>query len=759
MDSTNEEKHISFEDNPQLVLAERYIQQTNKNIFLTGKAGTGKTTFLKHLCETITKRFVVLAPTGVSALNAGGVTIHSFFQLPLHLYIPNTVPQTRRFSKAKINLIRSIDLIIIDEISMVRCDILDEMDYLLRRFRYNAFNKPFGGVQLLLIGDLSQLPPIYNESELAIVSQYYPNFYFFNSLALQKSNYITINLQHIYRQRDRKFIEILNAIRDNHLTQQIIDNLNARYIPKILETNKENYIVLCSHNYQANEINDTKLDALKTEERVYKAEITGDFSEKSYPNSTELRLKIDAQVMFLKNDRPQNEEIYIETESAKETKHYKTRRYYNGKIGIVKELKDDYIVVKCPEDENDIIVERYVWEDIRYTLDKETNAIQQEVIGTFSQFPLRLAWAVTIHKSQGLTFDNVIINCNRAFSHGQVYVALSRCRSLEGIYLTEKFNNRSVIFDNAIVSFNNEQAKNLPNENTLHDATDKFLIDNLISIFDFTILSNEISKLEKINNETISKVFPKRSKRISDSIKIYKSDIKEVASKYIIWLQDKEKENTPNNRVVKICINRSIRAKNYFLEHIQIVNDFIVEIPKIELDNEDVNIELVETIASIAIEKEIKYRLLECIDNDFDSLSFLNTKNNIILRSEKLDFLSIRRKKDTSYQDSNKSEETTNTASDELKYPNRDKDKQDTADDDDITDKKLFEVLRSWRKEEAMENKLPPYCIISQKGLIALSNYKPQTEKEFVKLKGLGKKTFDNYGEKILEIIKQYTDN
>ncbi len=756
MDSMNKEKKVSFEDNLQLVLAEKYIRQTNKNIFLTGKAGTGKTTFLKHLCETISKRFVVLAPTGVAALQAGGVTIHSFFQLPLHIYIPKTIPQTRRFSKAKINLIRSIDLIIIDEISMVRCDILDEVDCLLRRFRYNERNKPFGGVQLLMIGDLSQLPPIYNESELEMVSKYYPNFYFFNSLALKQSNYITISLQHIYRQKDEKFINILNAVRDGWVTQTIVDELNARYVPKILEANNENYIVLCSHNYQADKINDSRLDALDTEEKSYKAEITGDFSESCTPNSQELRLKVDSQVMFLKNDYSKTEEKRIKTESGVEVQHYETRRYYNGKIGVVKELGADYVVVRCPGDEEDILVERYVWEDVRYTLDKETNAIKQEVIGTFSQFPLRLAWAVTIHKSQGLTFDNVIIMSNRAFSHGQVYVALSRCRSLEGIYLTEKFDCKSVIFDSAITSFNNEQSKNPPTEVTLHEAEDKFLIDNLISIFDFTILFDEIQKIEKINNESISKVFPVRSKKIFDFINTYKIEIRDVAAKYIVWLQDKERENNPNNRVVEACVNRSIRAKGYFLEHIQKVNDLIFEILGIELDNEDIDTELKDALLLASVEKETKYRLLESIDSNFNSLSFLSVKNNIVVQGTNLPLSSITGDNETDTLSTDRDTRSLSTIGKKLKSATKD---SQVTDEDDIKDMQLFEILRSWRKEEAKEKKIPAYCIISQKGLVALTNYKPKTEKEFVKLKGLGKKTFDNYGEKILEIIQQYTEN
>ena len=715
---------MSFTENPELSLARQYIEQTNQNLFLTGKAGTGKTTFLRNLTKTTSKRFVVLAPTGVAALQAGGVTLHSFFQLPFHVYLPGSVPKTRRFRKTKINLIRSLDLIIIDEISMVRADILDEIDYLLRRFRYNSYNKPFGGVQMLMIGDLSQLPPIISEEESMMLAPYYNSFYFFGSHALQKSNYITITLQHIYRQRDEKFINILNAVRDNHITPAIIENLNARYKPDIANNVPDGFIVLCTHNNQADTINISKLEALQTKEKTYSAEIDGDFPENIFPNSEELTLKVDSQVMFLKND-------YSPQENGK-------KRYYNGKIGRIKKLENDYIVVACDGDEQDITVEKFSWENVRYTIDKDTKAITEEVIGTFKQFPLRLAWAVTIHKSQGLTFDNVVINSNKAFSHGQVYVALSRCRTLDGVVLTDKFDSSSVILDNNISRFNYEKSLNPPNETTLHIAEQEFLIENIKEAFDFSQLNVNLSKLEKLTKESIKNVFPRKADRTLSIIETYKSEIGEVASKFLTFISNVVASNANENEKITKILKRSCDGKTYFLEKLDAINNLLFDLLDVELDNGDDNDELQELIITVAIEKEIKFRLLTYISQNFETKSYLKLRNTILAEGNSLELTSISNKKSSKTENKSKKSKS-----------------ERGVVEDDVKDKRLFEILRSWRREKAQEMNLPAYFILSQKGLISLANEKPLTKQEFIALKGLGKKTFDNYGEEILQMIKE----
>ncbi|HNV52990.1 MAG TPA: AAA family ATPase, partial [Tenuifilaceae bacterium] len=391
---------MEYIENLQLKQAFDFIQYTGKNIFLTGKAGTGKTTFLKHIKEVSPKRMIVVAPTGVAAINAGGVTIHSFFQMPFGPHIPVTnsqfnpfdeEPQTasrngvQKFSREKINIIKSLDLLVIDEISMVRADLLDGIDEVLRRYRNHS--KPFGGIQLLMIGDIQQLAPIAKDDEWEILKRYYDTVYFFSSKALRQTAYISIELKHIFRQSDREFIDILNKVRDNRIDNETLNILNKRYIPNINKDDNDGYITLTTHNHQSQRINDSKLQKLKSKLHTFKAVVKGEFPEYSYPTDYELQLKVGAQVMFVKND------------SSFE------KLYYNGKIGTIVDIDDDLIHVKCEGDSNDIAVTMVEWQNYKYTINDETSEISETVIGSFIQYPLKLAWAITIHKSQGLTFE------------------------------------------------------------------------------------------------------------------------------------------------------------------------------------------------------------------------------------------------------------------------------------------------------------------------------------------------------------------
>ncbi len=402
--------------NKELELAWDFVTNTNRSIFLTGKAGTGKTTFLHRLKKDTLKRLVVVAPTGVAAINAKGITIHSFFQMPFGPILPdtdldNTTSFNKKFSKTKINIIKSMDLLVIDEISMVRADLLDGIDKTLRRFRNR--NKVFGGVQVLMIGDLQQLSPVIRDNEWDLLKHVYSNGFFFSSQAFQECHAITIELKHIYRQENPKFIEILNEIRNNVLSVAAAEELNKRFIPNFTPEPDAGYISLTTHNNKAEATNKTELDKLTTKEFIYNAKVEGKFPEFSYPNSESLKLKVGAQVMFIKNDTCAD------------------KRYFNGKIGKVIHLERDEVVVHCPDDDFNINTTPEVWENINYTLDAKTNAITEDKIGAFTQIPLRLAWSITIHKSQGLTFERAIIDAESAFAHGQTYVALSRCKSLE----------------------------------------------------------------------------------------------------------------------------------------------------------------------------------------------------------------------------------------------------------------------------------------------------------------------------------------
>ena len=423
-----------MERNAELRTAWEFVENTGRSIFLTGKAGTGKTTFLKTVVAQSRKRSVVVAPTGVAAINAGGVTIHSFFQLPLSPYVPGTqIKDKFDFSKQKRKIIASLDLLIIDEISMVRSDLLDAIDSVLRRYRDHFL--PFGGVQLLMIGDLGQLTPVVTPEDEKLLKAHYDTPYFFGSKALAQTDYVTIQLEQVYRQQDAQFVDILNHVREGQPSPQDLERLNSRCQPAFIPQPEDGYIRLTTHNQLANFYNESELQKLPGKAFRYGAEIKGTFPDYSYPTAETLLLKVGAQVMFVKNDPT--------------GKH----RYYNGRIGTVTYVDQKQILVRCQGDEQAIDVEPLEWENARYTLNPQTREIQTDVQGTFRQYPLRLAWAITIHKSQGLTFDRAIIDANQSFAPGQVYVALSRCRTLEGLVLAAPIELRAIINDERVDSY------------------------------------------------------------------------------------------------------------------------------------------------------------------------------------------------------------------------------------------------------------------------------------------------------------------
>ena len=460
-----------MEKNIELQNAWDFVEHTGISIFLTGKAGTGKTTFLRAIKQHSTKRMVVVAPTGVAAINAGGVTIHSFFQLPLSPFVPESMVKPRfEYSKQKRKIMRTLDLLVIDEISMVRADILDAIDSVLRRFREH--DKPFGGVQLLMIGDLQQLTPVVKSEEEELLSRYYNTPYFFDSKALQSIQYVTIELTKVFRQQDETFINILNHFRDGNVTDEDFKTLNKRYQLNFKPEEGSDYIHLTTHNRIADNLNNKQLRQIESEEFRFCAQTEGQFPDNSYPADYELTLKCGAQVMFIHNDR--------------------FERYYNGKIGRITYIDEEKIMVACAGDDEAIEVEPQTWENTRYTLNEQTKQIEGEVLGTFTQYPLRLAWAITIHKSQGLTFEHAIIDAQQAFASGQVYVALSRCRSLEGLVLASPLNQNAVINDARVDSYiaqqNMRAAESIRNLPLLKEEYYRMLI---MELFNF----NEISTL------------------------------------------------------------------------------------------------------------------------------------------------------------------------------------------------------------------------------------------------------------------------
>lgn len=464
-----------MEGNIELNTAWEFVEKTGKSVFLTGKAGTGKTTFLKRVVEESKKKVVVVAPTGIAAINAGGVTIHSFFQLPLHPFIPGMKIESKfAFSKEKRSIIKTIDILIIDEISMVRSDLLDAIDSVLRRFRNR--HKPFGGVQLLMIGDLQQLSPVVTDEDVQFLSQYYPSPYFFGSHALARTDYVTIELKEVYRQQDAVFISMLNAVRGGHPSIEVIRALNSRYCPGFVPPPDEGYIRLTTHNHIADEYNSRQLSLIDDQAHSFEAEVSGNFPESSYPVDFRLELKAGAQVMFVKND-PSSD-----------------KRYYNGKIGIVADFYEEYIMVQCPGEDEKIAVEPLEWENSRYVINEQTQDMESEVIGIFRQYPLRLAWAITIHKSQGLTFDKAIIDAASAFASGQVYVALSRCRTLEGMVLATPLRQDAVITDLRVEDYiEGQEAAAVRSLSRLDSIKEEYYKELLGELFDF----NELASLQK----------------------------------------------------------------------------------------------------------------------------------------------------------------------------------------------------------------------------------------------------------------------
>lgn len=421
--------------NFELDVARFIVEKTDMSLFLTGKAGTGKTTFLREVVRYTKKKCIVLAPTGIAAVNAGAMTIHSFFQFGLGPFVQGVIePKSDfRINKSKLELIRHLQLLIIDEVSMVRADLMDHIDVELRRIRRNS--KPFGGVQLLMIGDLQQLPPIAHGGEDELLRQYYKTLYFFSSAALKSMKYSCIELKNVYRQTDRHFIDILNHARDCTLTSQDISDLNARYVPGFSPKPEDGYIRLMTHNRQVDYVNETELEKLDNKPYTFVAAVTGTFPEESYPTADSLTLKKGAQVMFIKNDPD--------------------RRFINGTLGEVKSIDKNSIAVRLAESGTIIDVEPMEWQNIRYQFDEESKEISSKQIGRFKQYPLKAAWAITVHKSQGLTFDKAIIDVHAAFSPGQAYVALSRCRTLDGLVLSSPVSASVFMRDNAVDAYMN----------------------------------------------------------------------------------------------------------------------------------------------------------------------------------------------------------------------------------------------------------------------------------------------------------------
>lgn len=516
--------HVVHNENIVFDLAEKFIKETSRCIFLTGKAGTGKTTFLRHIRNTTRKNTVVVAPTGVAAINAGGTTIHSFFQLPFTPFVPfgdtskegeelfdrYKLLQNLRIESEKRSIFRQLELLIIDEVSMVRCDILDAIDIILRHFRRKPW-LPFGGVQVLFIGDLFQLPPVVQNNEWAILRRAYQSPFFFDAHVMRDANPLYIELKKIFRQTDETFISLLNRIRNNETTADDISLLNERYCPDFRPTEEEGYITLTTHNARADKINQEALQRLEGDPVQFHGEVEGDFPERNFPTDKVLHLKPGAQIMFIKND-PE-----------------RIRRYYNGKIGIVRRIESGKIIVTFPSESDELEVTKETWRNVRYTLNSTTHQVEEEILGIFTQYAIRLAWAITIHKSQGLTFSKVIIDAGSAFSPGQVYVALSRCTSMDGIVLFSKISRSVISSDDRVLEFAEEEVLPEHLQPMLNLEQQHYKLAKLLDIFDWDIALDELKAFrdlarEKkfVDQEELQEVFSKAESIVDEQKEITK---------------------------------------------------------------------------------------------------------------------------------------------------------------------------------------------------------------------------------------------
>ena len=561
MEGLYSQEGVKHERNDALRTAWEFVENTGQSIFLTGKAGTGKTTFLHTVVERSRKRSIVVAPTGVAAINAGGVTIHSFFQLPLSPYIPGMRSQQRyNFSNEKRRLIASLDLVIIDEISMVRADLLDAVDNVLRRYRDSRL--PFGGVQLLMIGDLQQLTPVVTPDEEALLSSYYDTPYFFSSKALKDIDYVTIQLEKVYRQQDDTFITLLNHIRTGQSTADDLTLLNSRYQPTFRPSAQDDYIRLTTHNRKADQYNESNLRSLPTPSFHYQAVIEKTFPEYAYPTHVNLELKEGAQVMFVRND-PSGEQ-----------------RYYNGLIGRVSYADQHKIMVRCSGDDTDIEVEPVVWENTRYALNEETHELESTIEGTFCQYPLRLAWAITIHKSQGLTFDHAIIEADQSFAPGQVYVALSRCRTLEGMVLAYPIPPAAILQDSRVDSYIAQEAERTTQSiQRLPSLKEAYYRQLILELFDFVPLLTLERRMVRLFADFFSNSYPSLSqlhKQTADQMETAVMDVSRKWKSQITQMPTEQLHGAPFlDRLSKSAAYFADKLKELFEKPTQLNNSVV----------------------------------------------------------------------------------------------------------------------------------------------------------------------------------------
>ena len=610
---------------------------------------------------------------------------------------------------------RSIDVLVIDEVSMVRADVLDAVDSVLRRYRHRY--KPFGGVQLLLIGDLQQLAPVVRTEEWDLLKVHYETPYFFSSKALQQLNYYTIELKKVYRQSDPVFLELLNKVRENRIDTQTLAHLNSRHIPNFNPPKEEGYIRLTSHNRQADAINQRELEALDAKEHHFEAKIEGEFPEMSFPTDKVLVLKQGAQVMFVKNDRE--------------------KRFYNGMIGTITGIDDGGITIVPTDADVEIKVTPDVWQNCKYVLDEETKEISEKVIGTFTQVPLRLAWAITIHKSQGLTFERAIINANQAFAAGQTYVALSRCKTFEGLVLSDPIPAHAIITDYQVRNYTQQMVEREPSENQIQEAQRNFLYATLEELYNFTSVLYAYADVVRVMEEHFSKLYPEQIARFKALEPDLRSAIDTVAKKFCTQVDYlvRTEENPAESPKLQ---ERISAATTYFLDKLL---PLIKQTSDLSLptDSKRVKERAEASIDTLKEALRVKTQLLNYVQSaPFSLTAYLRRKADILLDVA--------------------DKEETGAATKASKTPKKKAEKEEKITDvpQDILHPRLFNVLRAWRAEKARELSLPAYIVFSQRALISMTNMQPRTIAELKKLPGVGKAVTERYGDALLELIHEY---
>jgi hypothetical protein len=707
-------------ENFELRLARMIVEKTSSNLFLTGRAGTGKTTFLKRLRESCSKRMIVVAPTGIAAINAGGVTIHSFFQLDFAPFIPGMVMKREfrydRFSREKLNIIRAIDLLVIDEVSMVRADLLEQVDRVLRRHR--CHDKPFGGVQLLMIGDLMQLSPVATADEWDLLRDYYKSPYFFDAPSLAEAGFEVVELKTVYRQNDSRFLGLLNAIRDNNISDAELAALNSRCIPGFVPPAGSSYVRLTTHNALARAINDGEMAKLGGNTFSYEARVEGNFMDSAFPADSSLSLKVGAQVMFIKND------------SSGE------RRFYNGMLGTVVALTNRTIFVKPVGDEPPFYVKPEEWVNNRYEINHETNEIKEVIDGKFLQYPLRPAWVITIHKSQGLTFDHAIIDASRSFAHGQVYVALSRCRTLEGMVLDAPMSRSAVIVDQTVIQF--VKSHSVINEARLAEMMRRYRVELLDEMFTFSEMNEAIAALRRTVMTNLTRVSDTIAQDYMTESERFDHDVTEVAARFIPLihqLANAENESALSERVQS--------AARYFLNSLQPVAH-ILEITPSDHTNKAVKKRLVDQKAELTRQLTVKNSLLiTFMEQPFSPETYLKVKGEAALSD------GVKPKKPKKVKEAK---------------PKRVKAAKgiiDRATGEEIfaadaPEMALYNRLVEWRRVLSAELSCPPYVIAVNKAFQAICENLPETTDALRTTPYLSTTTIDRYGDIILDFVHDF---